>query len=559
MDDNLFISYSRDDQVWTYTLWRALENEYNVWIDQKIRAGVDWWREIVENIEKCTCFIAVLSPKAVESIYCSAELSYAVALNKPIIPLVVKACDYPSVLDQNHVQFEKIALDAPMENNLVRVVSNIGRMQVRVLKGEFPTKTATRPPIPEPKPGNLQSVYEIFALAEEAVVQGDVARSMKLFEQVITANSGEISETARERLSEVRLDQAMDEAYRSIRRLAENAATQRGAIAALQAFVKTYGEKGIQHDKAKSNLVVKYDIEVPQAAPAKKTDTSTAEAVQDVSKAHNAKIQALTLSQVGQIQLDKRNWDAALRTFVEAYAYDPENWLINYYLGELYIIKRDLDQALAHLEKAQTDAHALPEVQAAIGFVWRLKGQASSQEAERAALFAKAEQCYKTALNLDPTIKDLHGESYWAGLGALQRRLGRYRDAIDSYTRAEEVTPDNSYPIVNLAALLYHDGNLDKAKRYYQRTMRFAEDGLLRNPGDKWARADVITCSLIVQNADVATDLLNRMLREGDVSDQPVIESFVSGLNFLRQSPTPPAGIDSLISMATDWLKQIGK
>ncbi|QPC81826.1 TIR domain-containing protein [Phototrophicus methaneseepsis] len=557
MNDNyLFISYSRDDQVWTYNLWRALENEYDVWIDQKIRAGVDWWKEILENIEKCTCFLAVLSPKAVESIYCTAELNYAVALNKPIIPLVVKTCDYPLILANNNIQFEKIATDAPMQNSLVRIVANIGKTQIRVLQGEYPQKTAARPELPQPSNDNLQSVYEIFALAEEAKAQGDVTRSLKLFEQLIQAEAGEISKAAQKRLAEVRLEQEIDDAYRIVRRLSENPSTERGAKIALEAFVKTYSEKGIEHDKAKSDLVGRFGLEIPDPSLTKKSDAKKTPIVQDNLQTHDRKIQALTLAQLGQIQIEKRNWDAALRTFVDANSHDPENLLINYFLGELYIIKRDLDQAIVHLNKTHVGEIVLPEAEAALALALRLKGQASSEESERSNLFNEAEERYEAALKVDDKIKDLHGESYWAGLGALQRRQGRYRDAIDSYTKAEVITPDNSYPIVNLAALHLHDGNVDMAKRYYQRTMKFAEESLAVKPTDKWAQADKITCSLVLLNSDVAIELLSNMLHEGDLSDRPVIDSFLSGLYFIRESPTPPTGLKDLIVLAEDWLKQ---
>ena len=153
MDNHLFISYSRDDKAWTYNLCHALETEYSVWIDQKLRAGTDWWKEILDNIEKCTCFISILSPKAVESIYCSTELQYALALNKPIIPLIIKPCEYPPILQNSQIQFENIVTEAPLEQTLVRIVSNIAKVQIKALQGGYPSRTADRPQLPEPRRG----------------------------------------------------------------------------------------------------------------------------------------------------------------------------------------------------------------------------------------------------------------------------------------------------------------------------------------------------------------------------------------------------------------------
>jgi len=89
----LFISSSRDDSAWTYEFWRTLREEtsHHIWIDQRIVPASDWWRSILDEIEHCDCFMMVMSPKSVESIYCLAELNYAVALNKPILPLMLKS------------------------------------------------------------------------------------------------------------------------------------------------------------------------------------------------------------------------------------------------------------------------------------------------------------------------------------------------------------------------------------------------------------------------------------------------------------------------------------
>ncbi|MCA9905148.1 MAG: toll/interleukin-1 receptor domain-containing protein, partial [Anaerolineae bacterium] len=83
----LFISYSRDDKAWVYELWRALRDRahYDAWIDQRIVPAQDWWDSILTNVEDADCVIYVMSPKSVESIYCVAEVNYALALNKPVL------------------------------------------------------------------------------------------------------------------------------------------------------------------------------------------------------------------------------------------------------------------------------------------------------------------------------------------------------------------------------------------------------------------------------------------------------------------------------------------
>src|SRR6185369_195283 len=101
----LFISYSRDDKAWVYDFWRTLrdEGQHDAWIDQHLDPAHDWWESILLNIEDCQCFIYVLSPQAVESIYCQTQLNYALTINKPILPLILKPCDYPAELTERGI------------------------------------------------------------------------------------------------------------------------------------------------------------------------------------------------------------------------------------------------------------------------------------------------------------------------------------------------------------------------------------------------------------------------------------------------------------------------
>src|SRR5205823_9072955 len=82
------------------------EGQHDVWIDHQLVPGSNWWENILENIESCEAFIYVMTPKSVTSIYCLAELSYAMALNKPILPLMLKSSDYPPLL--NRIQYRTV-------------------------------------------------------------------------------------------------------------------------------------------------------------------------------------------------------------------------------------------------------------------------------------------------------------------------------------------------------------------------------------------------------------------------------------------------------------------
>lgn len=237
----LFISYSRDDKSWVYEFWRDLRDStnYDIWLDQRITPAADWWATILDKIEWCDCFISILTPRCVESIFCNAELEYAVALNKPILPLMLKPCNYPSVLNTQRVQYENIA-EMGLDKVLVRAMVGLSQVHSDTLQGRYPSRAARRPDVPTPA-NKPEHIYEIFASAEEAAGLGNESLAEQLFEQVIKADPKNLGLAARERLTEMRVERDRATAYLNIVRLAGNPTTHRGAAAAWRVYVNQYG------------------------------------------------------------------------------------------------------------------------------------------------------------------------------------------------------------------------------------------------------------------------------------------------------------------------------
>src|ERR1700753_1159150 len=83
----LFISYSRQDRTTVDPLTTALGGGQNqVWFDQELGGGDSWWAKILEQIRECEVFIVALSSNWLQSKPSQAELRYAQALNRPILP-----------------------------------------------------------------------------------------------------------------------------------------------------------------------------------------------------------------------------------------------------------------------------------------------------------------------------------------------------------------------------------------------------------------------------------------------------------------------------------------
>jgi formylglycine-generating enzyme required for sulfatase activity len=87
---NIFISYSRRDE----TVVKALAEDIRalghiVWFDQELSGGQVWWDRILSSVRDCDVFVFALAPGSLQSTACTREYSYAVALAKAILPVLV--------------------------------------------------------------------------------------------------------------------------------------------------------------------------------------------------------------------------------------------------------------------------------------------------------------------------------------------------------------------------------------------------------------------------------------------------------------------------------------
>lgn len=234
----LFLSYSHDDKAWVSELWRTLRDraKHDVWMDTHIRPAQDWWATILQSIAGCECFIYILTPKSTESIYCRAEMGYAVALNKPILPLILKACEYPADLNTRRIQYDEVNDD--LRDALFVVADALGQIGMDILRGNYPPREAPTPP--EPRATKKQEqVSEVYRLAEETAAN-DFARAESLFQQVIEVDPQGWGVAAAERLAEIRTERERDREYLDIVELANDLALVRGAQAAARVFVHKY-------------------------------------------------------------------------------------------------------------------------------------------------------------------------------------------------------------------------------------------------------------------------------------------------------------------------------
>ena len=93
MKQIIFVSYSRADIMYLKKVLEVIHLSYgygSVWYDNQIKGGDNWWEVIKENIRNCKVFIFLISNDSLASNYCYKECKYAIKLEKPIIPILLR-------------------------------------------------------------------------------------------------------------------------------------------------------------------------------------------------------------------------------------------------------------------------------------------------------------------------------------------------------------------------------------------------------------------------------------------------------------------------------------
>ena len=87
---DVFISYSLKDRAWARNLFEALQDRgVSVWYDEaEVRPGDALLERIHEGLDKSHDIIFLIGVGASKSNWAAAELGAALALHKPIIPVV---------------------------------------------------------------------------------------------------------------------------------------------------------------------------------------------------------------------------------------------------------------------------------------------------------------------------------------------------------------------------------------------------------------------------------------------------------------------------------------
>lgn len=452
----LMISYSRDDSNFVYELVRAMREEgHTVWIDTGLTGGLSWWQGICEGIESAEIVIAMLSPRAVGSIYCMAELDYALALNKPVLPLMIKHCEvYPKPLEERLIQYHNIQ-DMLMDKILLRCEQAFGKISLRMRDGEFaiPNPPPQRPPKPEAAPSAPKDPFALFAAAEEAAASGDAVIAEKLFNAVIKLDPSGLGLAATERLAEIKHERLRTSNYLAVVKMVSNPALTRGAQAAWKAFVAKYGTdydpQGVAEKLSAAALPQLPLTEAEEETPA------TAEAPIEVPP-------AIVIAQQfkrGLKYQNSGNLDGAIEAYSQVLQLSPEH-------AEAYN-----NRGLAKRAKGDLEG-ALADYTAAI----RYNGQYAEAYNNRGVVHFEQKNYSAAAGDYTRAIDLGHPELYLPynnrGLARFHRK--DYPGAIEDCTQAIRLQPQYANAYYNRGLARADNGDLDAALTDFGEAIRLS-------------------------------------------------------------------------------------
>ncbi|UMB67703.1 sensor domain-containing protein [Mycobacterium paraterrae] len=135
----LFVSYASQDRALLEHLLTALRRaRQQVWWDDQLGGGEAWWHAILEQIRRCEVFIVAVSNNSLASKPCQAELGYAEALRRPILPVQIGPID--SLRLTPLAARQTLDFREPNKQSTLRLLASVQQRQAQV------------PPLPWPQP-----------------------------------------------------------------------------------------------------------------------------------------------------------------------------------------------------------------------------------------------------------------------------------------------------------------------------------------------------------------------------------------------------------------------
>jgi hypothetical protein len=177
----IFISYAHVDWQFVKSLAERLRRYHDVWYDDRLHAGQDWWETILQRLDWCECFIYVLTPESLASEYCLKEYEEARRLKRQIVPVRMQPnISLPDALGR--IQYADFA-ERLFEDAMIDLIGDLGRLELS-LRAQLPkAEPQAPPPTPAPleeSPGKPINPAELYRDAVKAYHANDFEAALRL-------------------------------------------------------------------------------------------------------------------------------------------------------------------------------------------------------------------------------------------------------------------------------------------------------------------------------------------------------------------------------------------
>ena len=244
-------------------------------------------------------------------------------------------------------------------------------------------------------------------------------------------------------------------------------------------------------------------------------------------------LRAQSLLPLAERQYRAQDYVGAINSYSRALELAPENPVIRYRLGYIYVQSGDLEKAEMHFNRARELEPDFAPALAGLGFVYRRIGEHEDEGLERDKHLNQAENFLLRALEISPKLVDDDGESWWGVLGGLYRRRGQIDQAIYAYRKATEVTPYSSYGFGNLAFLYLKRGERERMLKTYERVEKLAAAESLAEVDNYWGYADLIVSRMALGKYELANEVLPIALEVAPPDSPYMIQGLVDTLEEL--------------------------
>jgi tetratricopeptide (TPR) repeat protein len=251
-----------------------------------------------------------------------------------------------------------------------------------------------------------------------------------------------------------------------------------------------------------------------------------------------------------QLQEQKRT-NLAISAFERARALRPHDPQIGYALGRIYSNRGIYDRAIACLEDAIINDTGFAQAYMELGLAYRRRAQSmyTQNDKQLTIEYEKAIQYLQEATRLLPNYEDA-----LAGLGAIYRRMKRYKEALDYYKQAFKADPTSSYALGNVATIAWHEGEMETAQEAFQRTRELATARIDASGSFEpfWDYYDRALANLVLGQKDTAFSDYDTAVK---LTDSPKnFQSVLDTLNFLQevQDTYPIDGLQEVIHLVED-------